>query len=84
MGAESSVPRDGKDQEDASASASGPELRAEADALQEESSVHDSKVQAMMGQVGGPGGRAGALGVLVHDHLTALTYPPSCLTWCSL
>ena len=47
MGAESSVPRDGKSQEDApaSASASGGELSAEGSVLQERSSVTDSKVE---------------------------------------
>ena len=49
MGAESSVQRDGKSQEDApaSASASAGELSAEVNALQEGSSVLDSKVSSM-------------------------------------
>lgn len=47
MGAESSVQRDGKSQEDASASASASagELSAEVNVLQEGSSALDSKVQ---------------------------------------
>ncbi|KAK1889468.1 Protein adenylyltransferase SelO [Dissostichus eleginoides] len=53
MGAEISVPRDGKSQEDApaSASASGGELSAEGSALQERSSVTDSKPLAKNGQI---------------------------------
>ncbi|KAI4801847.1 hypothetical protein KUCAC02_019718, partial [Chaenocephalus aceratus] len=53
MGAESSVPRDGKSQEDApaSASASGGDLSAEGSVLQERSSVTDSKPLAKNGQI---------------------------------
>ncbi|XP_033998361.1 A-kinase anchor protein 12b isoform X1 [Trematomus bernacchii] len=53
MGAESSVQRDGKSQEDApaSASASGGELSAEGSVLQERSSVTDSKPLAKNGQI---------------------------------
>lgn len=51
MGAESSVQRDGKSQEDASASASAGELSAEVNALQEGSSVLDSKPLEKNGQI---------------------------------
>ncbi|XP_034058661.1 A-kinase anchor protein 12b isoform X1 [Gymnodraco acuticeps] len=53
MGAESSVPRDGKSQEDApaSASASGGDLSAEGSVLQERSIVTDSKPLAKNGQI---------------------------------
>ncbi|XP_020488491.2 A-kinase anchor protein 12b isoform X1 [Labrus bergylta] len=51
MGAESSVQRDGKSQEDASASASAGELSAEVNVIQEASSVLDSKPLQKNGQI---------------------------------